>query len=161
MPSARRRVFLNAATVASLVLCLATTVLWLCNVVVVYRWPNPSEPLTRTWAGGWYGTRFAIGAGHSTGDQIGAEWYRITADDIDWSAASFDRMGFVFVNNRFGWGVGIPGSIVPLAFATLPGVRAARAVRRRHHTATGRCAHCGYDLRATPDRCPECGTIPA
>lgn len=48
---------------------------------------------------------------------------------------------------------------VAIVSATALVLRRIIALCRRERA--GRCRNCGYDLRATPNRCPECGTIPA
>ena len=42
-----------------------------------------------------------------------------------------------------------------------PGVRLSLLEQKwKSRKAQGRCLRCGYDLRATPGRCPECGEGP-
>jgi predicted Zn-ribbon and HTH transcriptional regulator len=43
----------------------------------------------------------------------------------------------------------------------LPAIWVGKFHRRRLRVALGQCAACGYDLRATPERCPECGAVSA
>lgn len=51
----------------------------------------------------------------------------------------------------------IPLWFSQLMFAVLPMLWIVRRLCRSSSARPGRCTACGYDLRATPDRCPECG----
>ena len=57
-------------------------------------------------------------------------------------------------------GVAIPYALPLLLFAALPAKFIANVLcSRRHRELTGICAVCGYDLRASKDRCPDCGRV--
>jgi hypothetical protein len=53
--------------------------------------------------------------------------------------------------------LGFPHWFLVAISLVLPVVRWRRMQCRKRHRRMGECVGCGYDLRASPDRCPECG----
>ena len=179
-----RRLF-AAAYIVSLLLCVATVALWVRGYFIedgitrnhlVYINHNTaiSSVVTFTSTNG------------SVGLQRGREYVQLSgprfragmSEAIVWShstrsaivfrdAYGLDSLGFA--SWRFGSlsNVGEEFLFVPLApisalLAVLPVRWAIRWRRHRFIAANHLCPTCGYDLRATPDRCPECGSpIPA
>jgi hypothetical protein len=84
--------------------------------------------------------------------------------------SQFDHFGFAWGGDshvhgsphEFEWFVSIPDWFLAIVFAAMPiywlGTRVA-VRRRRYRIAHNLCVNCGYDVRASPQRCPECGTI--
>lgn len=115
----------------------------------------------------------------TSGIPAGPEWawrvrsVSVPADDVDdASAAVFDPTnvhnslgGFKLAGGTFTIGPQTPGYravLVPhwaaaLPLAVPPLLWARGRLRRRRWRKQGRCRHCGYDLRGSPERCPECG----
>jgi hypothetical protein len=63
---------------------------------------------------------------------------------------------------RWGYGIVLPFWLLCASTGAWPVARTLRQrkIELQHaRQMRGLCPKCGYDLRATPDRCPECGTL--
>jgi hypothetical protein len=81
------------------------------------------------------------------------------------TAASAAHVGVFYLDSRHlvtgWWSVGVQFWLLAILTGVFPLFWFVRYWRNRTRLSGGRCAHCGYDLRATPERCPECGTAAA
>ncbi len=86
-------------------------------------------------------------------------------------AGTLSKIGFgysvIYTDQQLGWRLGnqpvhqiyVPHWFLALLFAILPALYLRATIRDRKRNRAGLCPVCGYDLRATPDRCPECGRV--
>jgi len=72
-----------------------------------------------------------------------------------WHPKAQLRSGYPTARSR---AIFIPNWAIVILTAILPAITVTRFIRNRKQI--GHCPKCGYDLRATPTRCPECGHEP-
>lgn len=78
---------------------------------------------------------------------------------IRWDQQQWPFVNGIAVSRGLTTLVNFPLWLATLSFA-FPPLFYAAARGRCHRKSPNICSHCGYDLRATPDRCPECGMAP-
>jgi hypothetical protein len=87
------------------------------------------------------------------------EWVRRGFGAHRWQQLPSDRIAGPKYTNSY-VGIAVPFWLLAVLFAMPPAVRWMPGGRRRRRLAAGLCTSCGYDCRATPERCPECGAAP-
>jgi hypothetical protein len=122
-------------------------------------------------------SRQELPARHHTAKPVEWLWLSFPVNQADGSSWRY-RYWFSFYEARHyqprdgdrGWSesrlytVTCPYWTFAVLLAALPAWTFAAASRRKHRERrrhVGLCPSCNYDLRATPDRCPECGAAPA
>jgi hypothetical protein len=151
--SLRRRLFASVC-VLSLILCLATVGLWVRS----YRLADTAGHYDGV--GGGFSITSSEGWVHSliAKDGLGdtRRWFCFVGDPPPYMLP-----GFRWIATRAPYGnqyVVFPHWLPAILFALAPAWWVLGPYRRQSkRRKLGLCMTCGYDLRASPDRCPECG----
>jgi hypothetical protein len=176
------RIIFNALTALSLVLCLAAGVLWIRSSLhnqsrfwtagaqafalssyqgrlVFWNATRSADPPPYFWTY-YYGYRehgqaWANGSDGACDGGLQTVWKW-----ADFVTYSHERdMGMDHRRFTLRYCVLFPVLLIPVAWFIL--LKSMEHRQQRQRLATHSCAICGYDLRATPTRCPECGSIRA
>jgi hypothetical protein len=163
----RRRLF-NGLAALSLLICVSMAGLWMRSYWKEdwFEWAGEHSRVDVISSRGQFFVSW-VNEGPGIGSTTGFDFYSEQATvrpSVDLRAQrQIEFVGFGAVaDNRLVplYGLFLPTWFLAIVFAFVPSVwlRMQRNVRQ---SLTSICAECGYDLRATPDRCPECGTVPA
>ena len=152
-----RRHLLNFLTLLSLLLCVAAAALWLYSYFAYDAVAFSPSPAERRAYGliSHHGTICFIRVAEGDG---ASRWMWKHDRTRNGNPKIYGTAGFVAHSERKNFVIGVPHWTLCLLLAAPPVLWVRRRRRRRE---PGLCTSCGYDLRATPGRCPECGTTPA
>jgi hypothetical protein len=171
-----RPILLHTTTLLSLLLCAATIALWIRSHTHLDDIDHFSHPqrywslrsaegrlyLQQTWAAGPYWHQ-SPRTEYTTGELARLKYANLP---FKWQAAGFayGHVPILSLSTSMTLTAHVyqaPHAFFALLFALPPALWLRAAIRRRRlraRRAANACPTCGYDLRATPDRCPECGT---
>lgn len=146
----RRKLF-NTATALSLVVCAGMLAMWVRSFLPTHLRFQARQGRVVVYASEMPDAAFeaAMGAVALSPTVVPWEWEHLGVATV--------RMNF-FGHDTLVLAVSLLW--LTAAFAALPAWWMLDRWRHRRRGRGHRCVKCGYDLRATPGRCPECGTIP-
>jgi hypothetical protein len=159
-----RRVF-TLCSAASLLICVAVCALWVRGHFVVARIdvrPTRSERYLAIESVRGETELFSTCVPREVPPFVRYRAVESLAEYDDEGHSRPDGLGFSFkaAHGPRGWAyfVFFPTAVPAIVFALLPCIWLYGRATCGRRWAAGSCIKCGYDLRASPDRCPECGT---
>lgn len=150
-----RRILLHTLAAFSLFLCLTSIVFWYRS----HHITKPTMKIADTINIRTTDPRWWISTHPNTLTlcrQVGKDWSK-PLKSFEFAGVKF---GGGWGRNSMLWNLVIPFWLLTTLLALLPLCEVPVlifAIRKSLRQTQGHCLHCGYDLRASPERCPECG----